>query len=209
MPDGTGPNRDEIHRAMEALTLGELLKLRHFAAWRIRGLGRAGCGRTWEDLLGAANLSILEGAANNGSGRRWKGNVDLVTHLTGAMRSISSHWKRDFDEQEADLESEILTRTEEDDATSPLDNAVSHAPSQERDVAAREQWNLIVTRCCDDLVATQVLEGLARGLRAAEVMHAYSLTRREYQQATRRIRLRGRDIDQFRSAGVKARRREP
>jgi hypothetical protein len=71
---------------------------------------------------------MLKGAANNGSGRRWKGNVYFVTNLIGAMRSISSHWKRgDFDEQEADLESELLTRTEEGDLASPLDNAVSHA----------------------------------------------------------------------------------
>ena len=193
MADGTGVTQDEIHRAIEALTLGELLKLRHFAAWRIRGLGRAGCGRTWEDLLGAANLSILEGAANNGSGRRWKGTVDLVTHLTGAMRSISSHWKRDFDEQEADLESEILTRTEKDDATSPLDNAVSKAPSQERDMAARQEWNLLLTRCRGDAAATQVLEGLSRGFTASEIMQAYRLTRWDHQQAMKRIRLRMRD----------------
>jgi hypothetical protein len=33
MPDGTAANRDEIDRAIEALTLGQLLKLKHFAAW--------------------------------------------------------------------------------------------------------------------------------------------------------------------------------
>lgn len=122
---------DGTHRAIEALTVGEQLKLKQFAAWRMRGLGRAGRGHTPEDLLGEAVLRVLEGAANNGSGRRWTGNVDLVTHLAGAMRSISSHWKRDFDEHETDLESEILKRTEQGDATSPLDNAVSHAPSQD------------------------------------------------------------------------------
>jgi hypothetical protein len=195
MPDGTGANRDQVHRAIEELTLGELLKLKHFAAWRMRGLGRAGCGRTWEDLLGEAKLSTLEGAANNASGRRWNGNVDLVTHLIGAVRSISSHWKRDFDEQEAEPESELPTRIEEGDAISPLDSAVSHAPSQEREVAARQQWNLIITRCHGDRPATQVLEGLSQGLTTSEVMHAYRLTRWEYQQATRRIRLRLRDID--------------
>lgn len=193
MPNGTGANRDEIHRAMEVLTLGEQLKLRHFAAWRIRGLGRAGCGRTWQDLLAAANLSILEGATNNGSGRRWKGNVDLVTLLSGAMRSISSHWKRDFDEQEADLESEILTRTEEEDATSPLDNAVSQAPSQEREMAARQEWNLLLSRCHGDAFASQVLDGLSRGLTTSEIMKAYRLTRWDYQQAMKRIRLCLRD----------------
>jgi len=59
MPDGMGANRDEIHRAIEALTPGELLKLKCFAVWRIRGLGRASCGRTWEDLFGEAKLATL------------------------------------------------------------------------------------------------------------------------------------------------------
>ena len=81
MPGRTGGTRDEVYRAIQALTPGELLKLKHFAAWRVRGLARASCGRTWEDLLSEANLSILEGTANNGSGRRWNKNVDLVTLL--------------------------------------------------------------------------------------------------------------------------------
>jgi len=202
MPDGTAANRDEIDRAIDALTPGELLKLKHFSAWRIRGLGRASSGRTWEDLLGEARLAMLEGATNNGRGRLWRRNVDLVRHLTGAMRSISSHWKRDFDEQEADLESEILGATEERESTSPLDNAVSHFPSQERDVAARQQWNLILTRSRGDPAASQVLKGLSGGLTASEIMHAYGLKRWDYQQATLRIRRRVHDIGQ-------ERRREP
>lgn len=195
MPDGTVANRDEVNRAIEALTPGELLKLKHFAAYRTRGLGRAACGRTWEDLLGEAKLAILLGAANNGSGRHWKGNVNFGTHLIGAVRSISSHWKRDFDEHEAEFESEILTRDEEGDATSPLDNAVSYAPSQERQVAARQQWNLIAARCKDDRDATQVLEGVSVGLTASRIMHEYKLSKWKYQQAMKRIRLHGRDID--------------
>ena len=207
MPDGTGPNPDETHRAIDALTDGERLKLKHFAAWRMRGLGRAGRGRTPEDLLAKAMLRVLEGAANNGSGRRWTGNVNFAMHLAGAMRSISSHWKRDFDEQEADLESEILKRTEEGDAASPLENAVFHAPSQERDVVARQQWDLIVARCRDDLAASQVIDGLSRGLTPAEVMRTYGLSIRDYRQAVKRVRLRCRDIHQAGSERVHARRR--
>ena len=208
MPDGTGANRDEIDRVIAAFTDGDLLKLKHFAAFRVRGLGRASCGRTWEDLLGEANLATLVGAGNNGTGRRWKGNVDLVTHFRGAMRSISSHWKRDFDEQEADLESEIPKRTEEDDTSSALDNAVSHRPSPERELAAREKWNLIVKRCQGDRAATQVLEGKSLELSASEIMHDYGLTKWEYQQAMKRIRLSSCDIDHLRIAPIQARRPE-
>ena len=206
MPDGKGANREEIDRMIAALTDSELLKLKHFAAFRMRGLGRASCGRTWEDLLGEAKLSTLGGAANNGMGRRWKGNVDLVTHFRGAMRSISSHWKRDFDEQEADLESELPTCIEDGDASSALDKAVSHGPSPERELAAREKWNLIVKRCQGDHTATQVLDGVSLELSASEIMHDYGLTKWEYQQAMKRIRLSSRDIDHLRSTRIQARR---
>ena len=162
----------------------------------MQGLGRANCGRTWEDLLGAANLATLQGAASkNGTGRRWNGNVDLVTHLSGVMRSISSHWKRDFDEQEAELESEMLTHNEEGEATSPLDNAASAAPSQERQVAAKQQWNLIAARCKGNRTANQVLEGLSQGLSAAAIMDAGKLSKWEYQQALKRIRLHAHEIE--------------
>jgi hypothetical protein len=195
MPDGTGATRDELYRAIEALTPGELLKLKYFAAWRVRGLGRASGGRTWEDLLSEAQLSTLEGAANNGTGRRWNRNVCLVTHLVGAMRSISSHWKRGFVEEEVLLESELGTHSGEEDWTSPLDNAVSDHPSQERDVAARQEWGLIETRCRDVLAAKQILEGWSRGMTPSEIMQDSGLTKWEYQQAVKRIRVRLRKGD--------------
>jgi hypothetical protein len=196
MLDGTGANRDEIHRAIDALTRGELLKLKGFAAFRMRGLGRACCGRTWEDLLGEANLAILQGAANNGTGRRWNRDVDFVTQLIGAMRSISSHWKRDFDDEEADPESEILTPTGSGRVAS-LDNAVSNVPSQEREIAARQQWNLIAERFRCDPAAKQVLEGLSEGLKVSEIIETYKLSRSEYRQTLKRIRLRIRETDHF------------
>jgi len=208
MPGGTGGTRDEVYRAIQALTPGELLKLKHFAAWRVRGLARASCGRTGEDLLSEANLSILEGVANNGSGRSWNKNVDLATLLCGAMRSISSHWKRDFvEEEEALLESQIAMRGGEDAWISPLDEAVSDDPSQERDVAARQEWALITKLYLDDVAARGVLEGWSRGMTASEIMEDSGLTKWEYQETMRRIRLRLREQDEtLRSKGRRGRR---
>jgi hypothetical protein len=190
------------------LTPGELLKLKHFAAWRVRGLARASCGRTGEDLLSEANLSILEGVANNGSGRSWNKNVDLATLLCGAMRSISSHWKRDFvEEEEALLESQIAMRGGEDAWISPLDEAVSDDPSQERDVTARQEWALITKLYLDDVAARGVLEGWSRGMTASEIMEDSGLTKWEYQETMRRIRLRLREQDEtLRSKGRRGRR---
>jgi len=188
MPDRAG--RDEFHQAVEGLTPGELLKLKNSAAWRVRGLGRSACGRTWEDLLSEAYLSILEGTANNGSGRCWNKNVDLVTVLGGAMRSIASHWKRDFVEEEAALESELATRSGENDWISPLENAASDDPCQERYVAACEEWDLIAALFNGDVAARGVLEGWSREMTPREVMKVLDLTEWKYEQAVRRIRLR-------------------
>jgi hypothetical protein len=188
MPDGTRASRDEVVRAIDALTHAELLMLKHFAIWRVRGLGRASCGRTWEDLLGEAKVSTWEGAANNGKGRRWNKDVDFVTHLTGAMRSISSHWKRDFSEDEAHLESEVMTQSDEDVWISPLDNAMSDDASQEQYLLAREVLHGFSNRYPTDFAAIQVLAGLCKGLTASEIMEKSELTKSDYQQAVKRIR---------------------
>jgi len=80
---------------------------------------------------------------------------------------------------------------------SPLDNAVSNAPSQEREIAARQLWNLIAERFRCDPAAKQVLEGLSEGLKASEIIETYKLSRSEYRQTLKRIRLRIREADHF------------
>jgi len=174
----------------------------------MQGLGRASRGRTGDDLLNEAKLAVLKGAENNGCGRSWNRNVNFVTYLSGIMRSISSHWKRDFDEQEPELESEILTSTKEGEGSSPLDNAVCRAPSQERELAARQQFNLIAAQCKGNRDASYVLEGLSLGLTASPIVQEYKLSKSKYQQAMKRIRLHvwSRDGSElyFRSSGPKS-----
>jgi hypothetical protein len=56
-PQGrAGATKDEVYRAIEGLTPGELLKLKHFVACGVRGLGRASRGA---DLGGSAERSEL------------------------------------------------------------------------------------------------------------------------------------------------------
>ena len=52
------------------------------------------------------------------------------------MRSISSHWREQFDVDEPLLESEILQTTKEGELLSPLNIAGSSAPGAERILAA-------------------------------------------------------------------------
>jgi hypothetical protein len=139
-------------------------------------------------LLSEAKLSTLEGAANNGSGRRWNQNVDLVTHLVGAMRSISSHWKRDFDEREADLESDIVTRSNGRGWISPLDNVLSNDASLESDLGAREVLDRLSTQFPTDSPAGRVVKGWRKDLTPSAIMQSSKLTKSEYQRAVKQIR---------------------
>jgi len=170
------------------LTCAELLRLKHYAVWRLCGLGRAGRGHTWEDLLSEAKLSILEGAANNGSGRRWNQNVGLVTCLVGAMRSISSHWKRDSDEEEVDLESEIATRIKEGEWISPLDDVPSNDAYLESGLIAREMIDRLSSQYPPDSAAGRVVAGWKKDLTASAIMQSYTLPKAKYQRAVEQIR---------------------
>ena len=59
-PERMVATKDEINRAIELLRgSSQWQNLKNFAAWRVRGLGRASCGRTGEDLFHDALLSTF------------------------------------------------------------------------------------------------------------------------------------------------------
>jgi hypothetical protein len=98
-PERMVATKNEIDRAIEMLTPAQWQQLKNFAAWRVRGLGRAGLGRTGDDLFQEAWVSTLTGAEGTGEGRRWnKSGVDFFGYLRGAMRGISWGWKQKFNE---------------------------------------------------------------------------------------------------------------
>src|SRR5436190_19910907 len=101
-PEDEAASLEEVRQAIVGLTPAELLRLQGYARWRVRGVGRAALGRAEHDLLQDALISTLAGD------RKWKkAAVDLVGHLTAVMRSISSHWKTEFDPAEPRLETEL------------------------------------------------------------------------------------------------------
>src|SRR5437763_7081265 len=108
VPEERAATREEVVAAVEALTRHEYLRLEQYARWRIRGIGRAARGRDWEELLREAISATYEGS------RHWnKESVDFPGHLIGVMRSISSHWRDQFNPDEAFLESEVIRVTPE------------------------------------------------------------------------------------------------
>jgi hypothetical protein len=103
----------EINQAINTLRPAELLRLKKYAQFRIKGLGRASQGRNAEDLLYEALNATL------GGNRQWNTSVSFPVHLRGAMRSISSHWKERFDDAEALLEAEVISTTSAGEAYNP------------------------------------------------------------------------------------------
>jgi CheY-like chemotaxis protein len=174
----------EVDRAIELLTPSELLRLQHYADFRVRVLGRAARGRTGDDLLAEAMLRTLIGAEATQKGRHWNKDVDFVIHLIGAMQSISSSWRRQFTEKEAYLISELPVHDAEGQEHSPLDNVASaHAPADQL-LIDKDDEDQILTLFKNDHEATQVLVGLLHGLKKNEI----GLDKKKYAATEKRIR---------------------
>jgi hypothetical protein len=181
----------ELRRAIRALTPAEQLRLRDVAKFRIYGLGHAAGGRDWEDLLSETFSRTLMGATDTKNGRHWNKNVDLVRHLTEAMRSIANSWRRQFTEEENTyLLSELQTRDAEGDEYSPLDNVASRHVPADKCLIEREIEDQIFDVLRGDPDATQVLQGWMDGFRKSEILPKCGLDARRYDAAVRLIRVR-------------------
>lgn len=183
--------RDDVERAVESLSSADESRIAQYARYRIRGLGRRAMGRTDEDLRGEAIKSTWIGAEAGDEGRRWKKNtVSIVQHLLGAMRSIASHWKAAYDEDEAYLDSEVAVETEGGEVLSPVENTSSGAPSPERVLIAKEILNSVYRMFHDDDDAALVIEGIKEGWSGPEIVEQLGLSQKRYEAAIKRIRYR-------------------
>ena len=91
-------------------------------------------------------LAVLEGAANDGSGRRWNQNVNLVTYFAAVLRSIASHWKRISTSKRLTSNQKCCSAWKK--AMQPLHSNIRFAmPGARSDVVARRPWNVILARC--------------------------------------------------------------
>src|SRR2546421_2910173 len=180
--------RIKIDREIEQLTKPDLLRLRGSAEFRVRCLGRAACGMTGSDLLSEALRSTLEGTRRNREGRRWNTNVDFVTHLMGAMRSIASSFQRRFDD--VFLESEVLVCDIEGHKSSPFNNVPSNEPTADQWLIQMEEEKRITGLFANDPDAILVLRGIFDGAKRGEIMQKYGLIEKQYTAAVKLIRLK-------------------
>jgi DNA-directed RNA polymerase specialized sigma24 family protein len=173
----------EVRMALDALGEADLLRLERYARYRIRGLGRKAVGRDHDDLLGQAIQHTLDPER-----RRWNKKVPFVQYLLGAMRSISSHWREQFDVDEAFLESELLRPTEKGGVYNPFDHVRSKAPSAERMLFAKEEVERIGQAVSSDHVVSEIMASLRMGMSPGEIRDALHLSVTEYETAMKRFR---------------------
>jgi hypothetical protein len=170
---------------MEALSEADHVRLEKYARYRIRGLGRMAGGRDHDDLLGEAVADTLDPEK-----RRWNKDISFLQHLIGAMRSISSHWREQFDPDEPRLESEVLRIGEGGEPLSPLDLVGSAAPAADRILDAKQQLEAIEKAVADDDIVYDILGGLRAEMSPSEIREALGLSVVEYETAMKRFRRR-------------------
>ena len=190
IPEEKAATPDEVRTAIADLTTPNLLRLKKFASFRIRGLGRKACGRDGNDLRQEAVVDTLSG------NRHWnKEAVDFVGHLLGAMRSISTHWGEQFDPDEARLESEVTRIAPQGKIRNPIDGIASATIAGERIISAKEEIEEIERIFAEDAVVSLIIEGLREGMTGPEIQDALGISQKEYDAAMKRMRRKVRGIE--------------
>jgi hypothetical protein len=182
----------EVIAAIESLSAEQYFRLKKYARFRIRGLGRAAMGRSYESLLSQAVISTLLGAEGGVEGRKWaKNRVPFVHHLLGAMRSISTHWGESYERRgtEAErLDCEEAREDEEGDLLRPTEQAADPPADPFRSCAASELLEVLDKRFSQDDDAWLVIEGRKKGMTVPEMIADFGLTEKRVNAALQRIR---------------------
>ena len=173
--------REEVDRAVTALTTAQLLRLQRYGDARVR-FSRGADHRTGEDLLQEALRLTLEGKESGGNGRRWNKRVTLEKYLYGAIRSLTRRRK-------SDLEWAIVTRDAEGRESSPLDNVASGELGAEKRLLTEEKINRILRIFKDDPEAMWVLQGWSEGMKRNEITKE-GLSENQYRATVKRIRMK-------------------
>ncbi len=182
----------EVMAAIESLSAEEDFRLKRFARFRIRGLGRAAMGRTYSCLLAQAVASTLQGAESKTKGRKWdKNRVPFVDHLFGAVRSISTHWKEAYERRGTEAERydwETATEDEFGDLVRPTDLAADPAADPFRSCAAKELLDALDRRFAKDEDALLVIEARKEDMTIPEIVTELEVTEKRARAAMQRIR---------------------
>jgi RNA polymerase sigma-70 factor (ECF subfamily) len=159
----------EVMTAIESLSDAALLRLRSYARYRMRALGARAMAATYEDLLSEAITSTLAGQ------RRWnRDSVDIIGHLCGVMRSVSSHWQ----EERGSIPGEDFLDFEH----------ASPAPSADREASARQEVERIERFFAEDHLVLMIVEALKQGMKGPEIQGQLKISQTDYETAVKRLR---------------------
>lgn len=160
--------------ALDLVTEMDLLRLKSIARLYARGMPPD---VAWDDLLQEAITRVL-------TGKRVKPeDISMVAFLGGVMRSLRADHirraRRGLDDSlrlspPHEAEQEVLDPTSD----------------PERMLIATEELDKIRQLFADDLVALQIIDGLAEGLEAEQIRARYGITKTEYDSARKRMRRR-------------------
>lgn len=178
-------SEEEVVAALDALTDGQLKALKQYSRWRIRGLGRKSLGRNYEDLLQEAVTATLAGD------RHWNKDCgEFFLHLIWAMRSISSNWRRKFDEGEPYLESEIIHTTPEGKESNPMYDVTTPSQDGRRVAANKDQVEHIekLVSDADRSLASLIIDGLREGMNGPEIKETLGISQKELETEMKWLR---------------------
>jgi hypothetical protein len=120
--------------------------------------------------------------------RSWNKSVSFVQYLIGVIRSISSHWKEQFDPDSALLESEAVYASPEGKEKNLFLDAPSTAPDAERLIMARQEIKQIEILFSDDHQALEVITGWRLEMSGPEIQKELGISQKEHETIARRIR---------------------
>jgi CheY-like chemotaxis protein len=178
----------EVDRAINALTSAELKELQQFAKSMIGAF--APRGNDWEDLLEEALYRTLIGAGDPQSGRHWNRKIPFAQHLTGAMRSIASVWKRQGRNRKTFLLSELIVCDSNGREYSPLDDVPARLAPIDQNLVETADEDRILAMFENNSLAASVVRGWIDGLTKNEIIEKYALNKQRYAAIVKRIRLK-------------------
>ena len=189
VPSEAAATIEEIEAAIRALSTEELVRLTKYAAFRVRGIRAAyRKARDGGELLGDALTSTLDGS------RRWRRSVPFAQHLRGVMRSMGGHWASDANPDRAVPASAVMTVDSQGGLIDPIEEASSGAPSQERQLMAREKLEILRREFAKDDLVLLIIDGLGEEYAPGELPDLLGVSKAEVVAALKKLRRHARTL---------------
>lgn len=161
------------------------IRLKKYAAWRIRGVPALKRERRdARELLDSSLEATFDGT------RRWNKGQDIVKHLEDVMSSQASHWTKKTAPDTSILAVDLVTG--DGKSRDPMVEKPAEGPSAEREAVAKDLLEHVEALFADDAEAAVVLGGLRDQLTTAEIATILEVDERAVETIKKRICRRAR-----------------